>query len=24
LHKGELVRCGDADSVCDAYLGSLD
>jgi ABC-type polysaccharide/polyol phosphate transport system ATPase subunit len=24
LHKGELVRFGDADSVCDAYLGSLD
>lgn len=24
LHRGELVRFGDADSVCDAYLRSLD
>jgi len=24
LHKGELVCFGDADSVCDAYLGSLE
>ena len=24
LHKGELVRFGDADSVCEAYLDSMD